>query len=94
MHRFEIFRSPIRKEPKTVVKITLAALSLHNWLMTSTGPGRNYRDDCPDTPATGGILNLVEQVGDLSSDNPQIMRENLCNFFVKENPLPWQANLI
>lgn len=95
MHRFEIFRAPIRiKDEKTIVNTIMAAVALHNWLMTSTGPGPRYGDDCPDTPAAGGMVRLAQQLGDLSSSNPQIMREELCKFFVKENPLPWQLDYI
>lgn len=62
--------------------------------MTSTGPGRNYKDGCPGTPELGGIVGLRQQIGNHSTNNAQEMREDLCNFFNTTGAVEWQNHLI
>lgn len=92
VHRFQIYRSPIRCAPRKAIKFVMATLSLHNWLLTSTGTGPRYKDNCPKTP--DGILPFKMQSGNRSSENAQTMRDSLCNFFVNEGARSWQQKLI
>lgn len=94
VHRFEIYRAPIRTSPENVVRLVLATLALHNWLMTSSGTGPRYKDDCPLSPAQGGILRLGQQIGNRSSDSAQAMRDSLCQFFSNEGQRQWQNDHI
>lgn len=70
----------------------MATLSLHNWLLTSTGNGPRYKDNCPNSPDV--ILPLGVQAGNRSSVNAQTMRNSLCNFFVNEGARSWQNKFI
>lgn len=80
--------------PVNVVNCVLATLSLHNWLMTSSGSGPQYKDNCPPSPAPGGILALRQQIGNRSSNSAQAMRDSLCEFFSDEGSRAWQDNHI
>lgn len=70
----------------------MATLSLHNWLLSSTGTGPRYKDNCPDKPDF--ILPLASQGGNRTPENAQEMRNSLRDFFVGEGSVPWQNNLI
>lgn len=59
----------------------MATLSLHNWLLSSTGPGANYKDNCPEKPDF--ILPLSTQGGNRTPENAQEMRNSICDFFEK-----------
>lgn len=62
--------------------------------MTSSGEGPLYKDDCPASPASGGILGLTQQIGNRSSNSAQEMRESLCKFFNNEGQRNWQNDHI
>lgn len=96
MHRWGVFRAPIRTKPSNAVRTTLASLSLHNFLI-STKQYKNrqhYKLDCPEKPAPGGIKPLVQQFGNRSTDTAQVMRNSLANFFVNEGERKFQYNFL
>lgn len=62
--------------------------------MTSTGIGPRYKDDCPPSPAPGGIMRLGQQIGNRSSNSAQAMRDSLCEFFNNEGKREWQNDHI
>lgn len=84
VHRFDLLSKPIRTRPESAIKSIMAAMSLHNWLMTKKGPGQRYShiDDCPEVPTGTGIISKQQQAGNRSSIEAQKMRDELCAFLV------------
>lgn len=70
--------------PQKAIKFVMATLSLHNWLLTSSGIGPKYKDNCPKSP--DGILPLSTQSGNRSSVDGLTMRDSLCNLCNVDGP--------
>lgn len=69
----------------------MAAVSLHNWLMSSSP---SYSADCPPTPTPGGLLQLEGQLDEPRNLDAQEMRNNIRDFFANEGAVWWQNNAI
>lgn len=98
VHRFEVFRAPIRTDVETADKIVLAAIALHNWFMTDRMMRCSY---CPSelcdqidengdvTPGTlnrnplpPGIRNISNQGSNNSRRSAIAIRDFVYKYFV------------
>lgn len=73
----------------------MATLSIHNWLMSSGDSKTRFENE-----VLGSSNKFMPQIcaqqsdDDAAHEDALTMRDSLCNFFVKENPLFWQRNFI
>lgn len=93
-HRFEIYRAPVRGEPKDAIKYIMATLCLHNWLMNQPGTIGRYQDDCPQIPHSGFFQNVSVRNASQATRDAQHMRDELCTFFNGAGAVPWQLDRI
>lgn len=70
----------------------MAAVSLHNWLMTKVGPGPRYGDmnDMRPIETALGIVGLANQDENENITDARKMRDILCDFFNNQGAVNWQ----
>lgn len=91
VHRFIIFRTPMCSTQNNIIKFVMAAVSLHNWLMSSSP---NYSADCPPKPSPGGLLALSELLNEPRNLTALERRKEFRDFFRSLAPVPWQDDMI
>lgn len=93
VHRFHIYRAPLKFHPHKVIKFVMATLSIHNWLMSSSNSKIRFENEMLESPDKYMPL-IGAQKSYTVPVNALKMRDSLRSFFVDENPLPWQTNFI
>lgn len=95
VHRFEIFRAPIRSKIHQIKASTMAAVSLHNWLMTKDGPGPRYGDMNDMRPIETALgIAALDDLDENETLTARKMRDTLCNFFNNEGAVDWQDGML
>lgn len=103
-HRFRIFQKVIELHPKIVQTLTLAALTLHNYLRNSSSRGTYCPTGLADYEMENGdvvlgtwrsentaFLNLqVQSTGHNSRVSAKTVRNNFKEYFVNEGAVMWQ----
>ena len=107
-NRFRIFMTPICLNPEKVETIVMACCILHNFLRSKVESSSVYTPPgsidiethavCPgewdEGPQSTGLLPLAQQAGNRHSNLVQMIRDQLCNFFVSDIGSPWQWNMV
>ncbi|XP_046408436.1 putative nuclease HARBI1 [Ischnura elegans] len=94
-NRFRILLKKIELSPEKVENITLAACTLHNFLIEECGGG--YTASCEDGTSGGEITNLgriARNVGNRSSNESQGIRDLFRDYFNGNGSVPWQWDAI
>lgn len=50
VHRFHIYRAPLKFYPHKVIKFVMATLSIHNWLMSSSNSRTRFENEMLESP--------------------------------------------
>lgn len=107
--RFQVFYTAMRLSPENATKVTLAAIALHNFLMTKRDQAFNPRGyiDSED-PQTGAITlgqwrNVPQQIlldgvriapANRYGQKAADIRDEIKEYVNAEGQVPWQENLV
>lgn len=105
--RFRIFHTQINVDPENIVKIVMAAVVLHNFLIRHSSKSYApqeciYQENIVDgTVITQGYNSLNSTMQNLEQRNPgnitnlaKNIREDFMHYFCNEGRVPWQSNFI
>ena len=96
--RWEIFRSPIRTDVRTTIKIVKTACILHNYLLSKCQQEYSVQFDADKSDklqVENSILQpLVRTTGTNSDDSAKINRETFCTYFKNAGAVAWQDSYI
>ena len=97
VNRWRVFRAPINLNPGKVTKITLAALTLHNYLLSEINHTSESHDNSGENAHKGEVVSGGSSWLDFSprcSNNHTVeakaIREEFKGFFNNEGAVPWQ----
>jgi hypothetical protein len=96
--RWEVFRSPIRTEVATTIKIVEAACTLHNYLMTKCQTDYSVQFDAnnqsEELQDEGILLPLSAATGKNADNSAKMNRDIFCDYFNGEGAITWQNNYL
>lgn len=96
VNRWRVFRAPINLQPDKVTKITLAALTLHNYLLSeSQTESSGHSADAEDLAQKGEVthgswLDFSPRCSNNHTSEAKSIREEYKNFFSNEGAVQWQ----
>ena len=94
--RWRVFRKPLLLQPKSATCVSLAALTLQNWLRTETEAGHIYlpfepqEDGAPPSGDTNAWLDLEEFGHHNATQEAKNIRKEFTEYVMNEGVVPWQ----
>ncbi|CAH2012676.1 unnamed protein product [Acanthoscelides obtectus] len=102
--RFRIFHTQINVEPENIIKIVMAAVVLHNFLIENSPKSYAPKQCVQEENADGTVINYGYNTQNSSMENleqrnpgnindtAKNVRENFMYYFNHEGSVPWQNN--
>lgn len=94
--RWRVFRKPLLLQPRSATCVTLAALTLHNWLRTETEAGHIHlplgpqEDSAPSSGDTNAWLDLEDFGHHNATQEAKNIRKEYTEYVMNEGVVPWQ----
>ena len=93
--RWRVFRKPLLLQPTRATSVTLAALTLHNWLRTQTEAGQIYNSqelaaDSLHPNGDNSWLNLQDFGQHNATQDAKEIRKEFTEYVTMEGEVPWQ----
>lgn len=88
-HKWRIFQRPLNVNINLSIKIVKACCILHNFVRERHGV--DFKDILFTNNDTEGIVNIPIDNNCRGSTSAAAVRNHLADYFVNENPLPWQS---
>ena len=93
--RWRVFRKPLLLQPRRATSITLAAITLHNWLRSETDAGqiqhlKDLTEDNGNHTEDNLWLNLEDFGHHNATQEAKGIRKEFTEYVMKEGTVPWQ----
>lgn len=93
--RWRVFRKPLLLQPRRATSITLAAITLHNWLRSETEAGQiqhlqDLTEDNGSHTEDNSWLNLEDFGHHNATQEAKGIRKEFTEYVMKEGTVPWQ----